>query len=102
MSHKKIKALNTTDFFTAISKNSNYVSEDIVRDVFYGMVRVIGQELRDKGAVELPDLGHLVLHKMKERMSRDVNTKLLIKIPEKNIIKFRPCFDLKKYFHLFD
>jgi nucleoid DNA-binding protein len=99
---KKIKALLVDDFFEAIAKNSNFIPVDTVRDVYYGMVRVIGQELRAKGAVDLPDLGTLVIHKHKERMSVDVNTGQLIKIPEKSTIKFRPCFDLKKYFHLLD
>lgn len=97
---KKITALNKHDFLQAVSANSNYVSPDTVRDVYYGLVRVIGLELRDKGAVDLPDLGTFVLHNHKARRALNVNTGTLEMLPEKATIKFKPCYDLKKHFHI--
>jgi len=97
---KKIIALNKNDLLQIISTHANYISPDIVRDVYYGLVRVIGLELRDKGAIELPDLGYLVLHTHKARRALNVSNGLLEMLPEKSTIKFKPCHDLKKHFHL--
>ena len=97
---KKIKVLPPNDFFTAVSNRSNFVSLDIVRDVYYGMLKIIGTELRDKGAVDLPELGVLVLHKYKERNTHNVNTRTIHRLPATNIVQFKPCNNFKRYFHL--
>lgn len=97
---KVIKALGEKDFFEEISKKTNFIPPEMVQDVYYSMIKVISQELRAKGAVDLPALGYLVLHKHKERMSRNVHTGIIELLPEKNTVKFRPCLDFKKYFHL--
>jgi len=97
---KKITALNKHDLLQNISTHSNYVSPDIVEDVYYGLVRVIGIELRDKGAVDLPDLGYLVLHNHKARRALNVRSGLIEMLPEKSTVKFKPCRDIKKHFHL--
>lgn len=97
---KKIKTLKPDDFFSQIAASANYLSVDIVKEVYYGMLRVMGRNLRTNGATEMPDFGVFVLHKHKARNSYDLKTGLIVRLPEKNTIKFKPCGKLKEYFYL--
>lgn len=100
MPKKKIVALNKDDFFRKVSFGANFVSEDIIKDVYYSVIRVLGQELSAKGAVCLPEWGDFVLHKYKQRSALNVHTRRIELLPERSVIKFRPCQPLKKHFHL--
>lgn len=100
MRKKKVIALNKEDFIKEVSAQANYLDPALIEQVYYGLVRVIGRELKAKGAVDLPDLGLFLLHRHKERNFLNVNTGRMERLEEKNTIKFRPCYDLKKFFHL--
>lgn len=100
MAKKKIKVLPKEEFFAEISSRANYINPDIIKDIYYALLKTIVKELREKGAVEMPDLGVFVEHKHKARMALNVCTRVVTFLPEKSTIKFKTCDKLKKYFHL--
>lgn len=97
---RKFVVLPREEFFSSVAAKANYVSGESVKDIYYGLLRVIIQELRERGAVNLPDFGDIVIHRHKARMSHDLQTDSMVMLPEKSTIKFRPCKELKKYFHI--
>jgi nucleoid DNA-binding protein len=99
---KKTKPLNASAFFTKISERANYLNEEVVREVFYEMIRVAVYELRTKKIVKLPDFGEFKVTLHKEHMTRDVTTGQMTRIPPYHIIKFSPDYKLKKFFHDFE
>jgi nucleoid DNA-binding protein len=93
------KSIGPEEFFKQISIHSGGVDIDTVRDVYYGMIRTISRELRDKHVIKLPDWGEYLLKIYKERISRDVNDGILRMIPAKPAVRFSPNRNVKKYFY---
>ena len=65
------------------------------------MLRVLGQELRVKGVVEMPDLGFLLLQRYDVGKALDINTGRMVERPPTNVVKFKANHKLKDYFHQF-
>ena len=94
-----MKSIKTDEFFKQVSIHSGISDLSVIRDVFYGMVRTISRELRDKQVVKLPDWGEFILKIHKERKSADVNDGTIRIIPPTPTIKFVPDLKVKKYFY---
>ncbi len=101
-SHKpsKMDHIKADQFFQLVSFRCNYIKEQLVKDVFYSMVKVIVQELKRTGVVRLPNFGDFVITVHKGRVMRDVKTGSLRKISSKKTIKFMVDYKLKKYFNM--
>lgn len=87
-------------FFRLLSEENNYVDHKTVRNFYEGLVRVVKQELRENGAIRLPELGDFALITQKAHMGL-VGDKQGI-IPESRVLKFIPKEALRKFFRLLD
>ena len=94
-----MKSIPPEEFFKKVAVNSGVNDLTSVRDVFYGMVRTISRELRERHAVNLPDWGEFVLQVYPERNYRDVSDGVVKKLSPKPVIKFKPDYKVKKYFY---
>lgn len=63
---KKKGFLDEKRFFLLLSQENNYVDEAVVKDFYYGLVRVLTSELKKSGVVRLPELGDFALLKQKD------------------------------------
>jgi nucleoid DNA-binding protein len=97
-----MKSIKTDEFFRLVTLNSGVNDLRAVQDVFYGMVRTISRELKEKGEITLPDWGTFYLHVHKARKSVDVNNGMLRDLPAKTTVKFSPDLKVKKYFQELD
>ena len=96
-----MKGVKPEEFFRLIAINSGISDLDVVKRVFYGMVRTMSRELKDKHTVKMPDWGAFSLKVHKGRKMIDVNEKTLIEIPAKTTVKFTPDYKVKRYFYEF-
>lgn len=94
-----MKSIKPEDFFRLIAVNSGISDLDVVKRVFYGMIKTVSRELKDKQIIKLPDWGEFALKIHKSRRMVDVNEKTLITIPAKPTIKFKPDYKIKHYFY---
>ncbi len=84
-------------FFDKVSAKGNYLDPSVVTDVYYALIRLILEELRTKGSIEMPEFGKFRVHEHKARRSTNVNTGEVIMLDAINIVKFEPCKKLKYY-----
>lgn len=96
-----MKSIKPEEFFKLVAMHSGVNDLQSVRDVFYGMIKTISRELKNKQEITLPDWGTFVLKVHKGRRLFNVNDKTLIDIPAKATVRFRPDRAVKKYFHDF-
>jgi len=94
---KTLSNRETRDLFNKIAVESGVSSVDIVKRVYYGMIRVIGSDLRAKMFIVLPGWGKFRVHRQKERRYGDLRTKEVKTAPATNIIKYVPDNRLKEY-----
>ena len=87
------------DFIPSLSAFSNYLPDETVNTVYMGLIRKIGSDLTKYGKVILPELGDFVLITYKPRMALNVKTRKIEFLPEKQVVKFRPCRDMKAHFY---
>jgi|ERR1035437_9691784 nucleoid DNA-binding protein len=94
-----MKGLKPEDFFKRVSVNSGISDLRTIKDIYYGMVRTMSQELRDKHVVELPDWGEFRLKIQKSRKFVNVTTGQMDVLPPKPMVKFGPDYKVKRYFY---
>lgn len=94
-----MKSVKTDEFFKLIAIHSGVGDLETVRNVFYGMIKTISRELKEKHTVKLPDWGEFNLKIHKERRAKDVNYKKDIIIQSRPTVKFTPNQNVKKYFY---
>lgn len=95
----ELNLMEDKDFFARISEKCNYISEDLVKDIYYAMVKLASQELQHNGAIRFPALGDFYLKYHKERNLRSVADGQIIRIPAKKSIKFSPNQKIRAFFH---
>lgn len=93
-----MKPIKPDEFFKQIAIHSGLSDLRTIKDVYYGMVRTISRELKDKHVVELPDWGEFNLKIHKSRRFISVNGQAGI-LPPKPTVKFSPNNNVKKYFY---
>jgi nucleoid DNA-binding protein len=86
-------------FFSGLSAQSNYIPEDVVKEVYYGLIRLIGSTIKEKGKIDCPDLGTFVLHTHKARNAFNVKTGVTEFLGERKIVKFKTCRKMKEFFY---
>lgn len=94
-----MKSVKPEEFFRLLAVNSGISDLDVVKRVFYGMIKTMSRELKEKQSVKLPDWGEFSLKVHKSRKMIDINEKTLITIPAKPTVKFTPDYKVKKYFY---
>lgn len=93
---EKQGVFNKERFFRLLSEQNNYVDPKTVQDFYMGLVRLLTQELREKGVVRLPHLGDFALVKQKDKMGRVGKRNIMIS--GKYMLKFYPNNSWRKYF----
>ena len=53
-----MKSINTEEFFKLVAINAGVTDLETVRDIFYGMVKTISRELKDKQIKGKQDVRH--------------------------------------------
>ena len=94
-----MKSIKTDEFFKLVAVNSGISDIDVVKRVFYGMVKTMSRELRNNKIINLPDWGKFFLKVHKERKAINVNTRDQMIVPPTNVLKFVPDYKVKSYFH---
>jgi len=94
-----MKSISSEEFYKNIAINSGISDLQIVKDIFYGLVKTMSRELKNKQVIKLPDWGEFRLTIHKSRRMVDVNEKVIRTIPAKPTVKFIPDYKLKKYFY---
>jgi nucleoid DNA-binding protein len=90
------------DFFIDVSSHCNHLDPEIIRDVYYAIIRTILDRCRTWGGVKLPDFGQFVFFTQKSKGMIDVNTKEYRIIPTRTKIKFIVGYKLDEYLKGFD
>lgn len=96
-----MKSINPEEFFKKVAINSGVSDLSIVRDVFYGIIRTISQELRARHSIKLPDWGEFLLKVYKSRNIISVQGGRIM-LPPKPMVKFVPDYKMKRYFYQLD
>ena len=86
------------DFFEEISKLANYCDIELVKQVYYGMVKVMSRQLRKDKVVVLPDWGKFYIHLHAARQMRDLRSGRIMNLGMRNSVKFDPDYKVKEYF----
>lgn len=94
-----MKSISSEEFFKKVSVHSGGADLDTVNRVYYGMIRTISRELKDRHVVNLPDWGKFRLKIHKARLHKAINDGVLKKIPAKPVVKFAPDKKVKQYFY---
>lgn len=94
-----MKGIKPNEFFKQVSINSGIPDLDLVKRLYYGMVRTITRELRGKQTIKLPDLGEFYIKIHKARKFYDVTSNSMSMIEAKPTIKFDADYKLKEYFY---
>lgn len=95
-----MKSIKSDEFFKLISLNSGGLDIQISKDVFYGVLKTITRELRDKQTVKVPDFGEFSLKIRPARRIIDINRPgTFINLPALPEVKFYPEEKVKEYFH---
>ena len=84
-------------FFQAVANNCKFRDAEVVKDVYYAMIRTILQECKTTGKILMPDFGTIVLHVMKPKTIRNINTGLTDISKEYRLLKFKMSTMLKNY-----
>jgi nucleoid DNA-binding protein len=84
------------DFWNDVAVEANGLSVKLVKDVYYGILRVLLRELKVKEKLKLDDLGTFVIHIQKGKKMNHF-TGRVINFDDTAIIKFVPDIKLKRY-----
>ena len=95
-----MKSIEPEEFFKKIAINSGVNDLQTVKDIFYGMIRTISIELRERHIVNLPDWGEFYIHIHSARRALDVNTMQPKTIVAQPTVKFSPDWKVKKHFKM--
>lgn len=93
-----MKSINQDEFFKRIAVNSGISDLRTIKDIYYGMVRTMSQELKSKQIIDLPDWGEFELKIHKSRRFVSVTGQPGV-LPPKPTVKFAPNYKVKKYFY---
>jgi len=85
------------NLYRNISKRVNYIDENLVKNVYYAIIKEILANLKDFSGIRLPDFGKFEIIVHKERRIGKIRTKELVVVPPTKLIKFYPCEKLKNY-----
>jgi nucleoid DNA-binding protein len=98
------KGVEPQEFFKLVAINSGVNDISAVRDIYYGIIRTVSRELKDKQRIKLPDWGdfYLILQKSKETfVVHGENPRTRVVLPPMFLVKFKPDHKVKKYFSEF-
>lgn len=98
----KLKSIKKNEFFAQVSSRCNYLPVDLIKDVYYSLIKTIVQEMKMNVSCELPDFGEFVLMMHKERNAFNVGTGTVEFLPRKKTVKFKVAGKLKAYLNKYN
>ena len=93
---RKKHRINEKEFFRLIAEQANYLDERLVREMYFGLVRVVTQELRSKNYARLPHLGDFGFIEQKSRPAW--LGRVHVRIGPRMVLKFYVCEKMRRYF----
>ena len=93
---KSVSSINEGELFKKLSDRANFMPEDVIREVYFGLIKVIIGEFRDGKEVILPGLGKFRLVNMKDHKRVNIATGEAY-VSDMRKIAFSGCAALKKY-----
>lgn len=96
MQRKAIYKINK--FLPRVSKYCNYLPDETILTVYYGLIKMIGAELHKTGFSDCPDLGTFFTRDGKPRRYLDVRSRVLKMMGPKKQVRFSPCRKIKAHF----
>jgi len=94
----KNNSITEGEMFAALSKHSNYLPEGTVKDVYYGLLKVITEQFRAGKDIILPGLGKLYVIQKREQQHYNINLRKIDKIlPPSRQVVFIMSDPFKKY-----
>jgi nucleoid DNA-binding protein len=93
-----MKPLSQEQFFKMVAVNAGSTDVDTVKQVYYGMIKTISRELKEKKRVKLPDWGEFYIQLYKERNFKPINADKVVKLGPRPAVKFDPDYKVKDYF----
>lgn len=93
---KKKGVFDEDRFFRLLSEQNNYVDSKTVKDFYMGLVRLMTQELKENGVIQLPHVGYLALMKQKDKMGWIGKSWTMIR--GQYVLRFYANQTWKKYF----
>ncbi len=93
-----MKSINQDEFFKMMSVHSGVSDLNLIKNIYYGMIKTISRELKSRQSIKLPDWGEFKLKIHKSRRFISVTGEPGV-LPPKPTIKFVPDYKVKKYFY---
>ena len=84
------------DFYHLVSVKSG-LDVEVVKRVYFAIIKVITEGLRDWGEILLPELGRFSIIIYSGRKIRDVNTREVKQTLPVRVLKFAPWYTIKDY-----
>jgi hypothetical protein len=85
-------------FLDLVSSECNFIEKGIIKEVYMGILRALGNSLRRDGEFLLPDLARLLLVEYKSKKMSNKHAGGIVQIPETTRLAVRLDYKLKKYF----
>ena len=94
-----MKSIKSEEFFKSIAVNSGVTDLDTVRRIYFGMVKTISRELKNRQEINLPDWGKFYLKVQQQKRVKNINNGMYIILPPTPLVKFTPDYKVKEYFY---
>lgn len=88
------------NFWGELAKRNNFKDEETIKNVYYSLMRLILDQLREEGQIYLPDWGGFVIKSRSKKRVVKLHTREAVIIQQPDIIQFKPCERLKNYVKL--
>ena len=95
MKKSKNNSISEGDLFLELSKRSNSLPESTVKEVYYGLIKVIIDQFRAGRDITLPGLGKFYISESNTRLY-NINTKTSYSAKLRKVV-FLACGSFKKY-----
>lgn len=84
-------------FFENLAVEAGTSDIDIVRKIYYGLIRKTIRDLGDGKSLVYPDFGEFYIKEQKAKRMHHVITGEIVNIDSVNTARFKPCIRLKEY-----
>lgn len=85
------------DFFDKLALEVGTSDIDIVKKVYYGLIRRTIRDLGNGKKINYPNFGEFYIKEQKAKRMKHVRTGEMIYINSVNTARFKPCTRLKEY-----
>jgi len=97
---KKYNWMSKEAMFSMLSSMSNYADEELVKRIYYALVKMMVKEIKSGGCFRMPDFGDFHAKFYKERMVTDLVNGGMMMCPQRRVIKFETNEKLKQYLNI--